>query len=47
VLASRAFTQPAVEHGALKALPFEPFPRTRIKQFSRGVTDFGQGPSGV
>jgi hypothetical protein len=47
VLASRAFTQPAVENGALKALPFEPFPRTRIKQFARGVTDFGQGPSGV
>jgi choline-sulfatase len=47
VLASRAFTQPAVEHGALKALPFEPFPRTRIKQFARGVTDIGQGPSGV
>jgi choline-sulfatase len=43
VLAARAFTQPAVERGALKALPFEPFPRVRIKQFARGVTDFGQG----
>lgn len=43
VLASREFTRPAVEAGALKALTFEPFPRTRIKQFARGVTDFGQG----
>ncbi len=45
VLGARELTQPAVEHGALKALPFEPFPRTRIKQFARGVTDFGQGPT--
>jgi choline-sulfatase len=43
VLASRPLTQPAVENGTLKALPFAPFPRTRIKQFARGVTDFGQG----
>jgi choline-sulfatase len=45
VLAARELTQPAVEHGALKALSFEPFPRVRIKQFARGVTDFGQGPT--
>jgi hypothetical protein len=37
-------TRPAVEAGALRAFPFEPFPRVRIKQFGRGVTDFGQGP---
>lgn len=43
VLSARAFTQPALADGTLKALPFEPFPRTRIKQFARGVTDFGQG----
>jgi choline-sulfatase len=43
ILAARELTQPAVEQGALKALPFEPFPRIRIKQFARGVTDFGQG----
>jgi arylsulfatase len=43
VLAARAFTQPALADGALKALTFEPFPRTRIKQFARGVTDFDQG----
>ena len=43
VLAARELTQPAVASGALKALPFEPFPRIRIKQFARGVTDFGQG----
>jgi choline-sulfatase len=45
VLAARELTQPAVENGALKTLSFEPFPRTRIKQFARGVTDFGQGPT--
>ena len=43
VLAAREFTRPAVAAGALKALPFEPFPRARIKQFARGVTEFGQG----
>ena len=42
VLAARELTRPAVENGALKPLPFAPFPRTRIKQFARGVTDFGQ-----
>jgi choline-sulfatase len=42
-LAARAFTQPALADGTLKALPFAPFPRVRIKQFARGVTDFGQG----
>lgn len=47
VLSARALTQPAIAHGALKALPFEPFPRIRIKQFARGVTDFGQGPTPV
>lgn len=45
VLSSRELTQPAVAHGALLALPFAPFPRVRIKQFARGVTDFGQGPT--
>lgn len=44
-LAGRDLTRPAVEKGTLKALPFEPFPRTRIKQFARGVTDFGEGPT--
>jgi choline-sulfatase len=44
-LAARELTQPALESGALRTLPFEPFPRTRIKQFARGVTDFGQGPT--
>lgn len=44
VLATRELTHPALERGALKALPFEPFPRTRIKQFAHGITDFGQGP---
>ena len=41
-LAARPLSAPAVVDGALKALPFAPFPRTRIKQFARGVTDFGQ-----
>ena len=45
VLSSRELTQPAVAQGALLALPFAPFPRVRIKQFARGVTDFGQGPT--
>ncbi len=45
VLSARELTQPAVAHGALLALPFEPFPRVRIKQFARGITDFGQGPT--
>jgi choline-sulfatase len=44
-LAARELTRPALDGGNLKALAFEPFPRTRIKQFARGVTDFGQGPS--
>lgn len=43
VLAQRPMTQPAVENGGLKALPYAPFPRVRIKQFARGITDFGQG----
>ena len=38
-------TRPALAGGDLVALPFAPFPRTRIKQFARGVTDFGQGLS--
>ena len=45
VLSSRELTQPAISGGALLALRFEPFPRVRIKQFARGVTDFGQGPT--
>jgi arylsulfatase len=44
-LAARELTQPAIANGALRALPFAPFPRLRIKQFARGVTDFGQGPT--
>jgi arylsulfatase len=44
-LLTRDLTRGALEAGRLKALPFEPFPRTRIRQFARGVTDFGQGPS--
>ena len=43
VLAARPLTAPAVAGGAPQALPFETFPRVRIKQFARGVTDFGQG----
>lgn len=39
-------TLPSIADGALHALPFAPFPRERIKQFARGVTDFGQGPIG-
>ncbi len=45
VLSARELTRPAVVDGALQALPFEPFPRVRIKQFARGVTDYGQGPT--
>ena len=45
VLSSRELTRAALTHGDLLALPFEPFPRVRIKQFARGVTDFGQGPT--
>ena len=41
-LAARDLGRPALENGGLKALPFEPFPRVRIKQFARGVTGFGQ-----
>ena len=33
---------PALDGDRLHALPFESFPRERIKQFARGVTDFGQ-----
>ena len=41
-LAAREFTRAALDGPSLRALPFEPFPRQRIKQFARGVTDFGQ-----
>ncbi|MEO7797309.1 MAG: sulfatase-like hydrolase/transferase, partial [Opitutaceae bacterium] len=44
VLAARELTRPALDQGRLKALPFAEFPRQRIKQFARGITDFGQGP---
>jgi hypothetical protein len=44
VLAGQTLAAPALEEGVLRALPFEPFPRVRIKQFARGITDFGQGP---
>ncbi len=43
-LAERETTRPALEGERLRSLPFAPFPRERIKQFSRGITDFGQGP---
>jgi len=48
-LAGHPITQPAVEDRTLKALSFGPFPRTRIEQFARGITDCGQGalPPGV
>jgi len=45
ILASRELTQPALDQRGLKAFSFEPYPRVRIKQFARGVTDFGQGPT--
>jgi arylsulfatase A-like enzyme len=45
LLAAREVTRPAVLDGELRSFPFAPFPRVRIKQFARGVTDFGQGPS--
>ena len=44
LLGANELTRPALADGTLRALPFEPFPRARIKQFARGVTDFGQGP---
>lgn len=34
--------RPALDADGLLAFPFEAFPRERIKQFARGVTDFGQ-----
>ena len=45
LLAVREVTRPAVLDGGLRSFPSAPFPRVRIKQFARGVTDFGQGPS--
>jgi choline-sulfatase len=45
LLTAREVTRPAVLDGNLRSFPFAPFPRVRIKQFARGVTDFGQGPS--
>ncbi len=45
LLAAREITRPAVLDGGLRSFAFAPFPRVRIKQFARGVTDFGQGPS--
>lgn len=44
LLAERELTRPALAGDRLRVFPFEPFPRVRIKQFGRGVTDFGQGP---
>lgn len=43
-LAERPLTQTALNGDGLRAFAFETFPRLRIKQFGRGVTDFGQGP---
>ncbi len=43
-LTTRETTRPAVADGQLVSFPFEKFPRERIKQFARGVTNFGQGP---
>ncbi len=43
LLASRPLTLPALAEKQLRSFPFESFPRVRIKQFGRGVTDFGQG----
>jgi choline-sulfatase len=44
LLASRDTTRPALDGSALRAFAFAPFPRQRIRQFARGITDFGQGP---
>lgn len=42
-LAEQAATQAALTgEGRLRAFPFAPFPRERIRQFARGITDFGQ-----
>ncbi len=41
-LGERAVTHPALQGKNLLSLPFAPLPRVRIKQFARGVTDFGQ-----
>ncbi len=38
----RESTRRALSGESLLALPFQEFPRTRIKQFARGVTDFNQ-----
>jgi arylsulfatase len=43
LLARRPLTRPALEGDRLRAFAFEPFSRVRIRQFGRGVTDFGQG----
>jgi choline-sulfatase len=40
-LAAREFTRAALDGPKFRALPFAPFPRQRIKQFARGITDFG------
>lgn len=46
-LSGRESTRAALDGLTLRAFPFAPFPRQRIKQFARGVTDFGQaGPLG-
>jgi arylsulfatase len=45
VLLQRPLTQPAVVQNALLGFPFQQFSRNRIKQFARGITDFGQGPT--
>jgi hypothetical protein len=42
-LSDRESTRAALDGLALRAFPFAPFPRQRIKQFARGITDFGQG----
>lgn len=47
-LSSEALTRPSLNASGdgLLDFPFEPFERTRIKQFARGISDYGQGPSG-
>jgi len=42
ILSAQPISAAALDGDTLRALPFAPFPRVRIRQFARGVTDYGQ-----
>ena len=47
ILGARETTRAALTGSDLRSFPFAPFPRRRIRQFARGISDFGQPSVGA